>query len=256
MKLISSSLIIILAMIIMAGCAGKSQGKKDSVSAGDAVTVPDTGYTGIKQYFSNQRILKEITFENGIRHGLMKTYYQGGQLYQTFWYENGLREDSSAWYYLEGQIFRTTPYKRDTVDGIQRQYYRTGKIKARIRYSKGLRTPLLEEYDKNGRLIGGYPEIITDIRDDYNSKGLYTIGLEMSDKTEKVKFYRGEFTDGRFDTTLIKKLETIKGRSSLELKKTGISKPEYVDVIAEIITQFGNRHLIYKKIDLPYNDLN
>lgn len=256
MKAFTAPFLLLLAMITAAGCTGKGSGKKNLAAENDTVTVPDTGFTGIKQYFSNERVLKEVTFKNGVRQGLMKTYYQGGQLYQTFWYENGFREDSSAWYYLEGQIFRTTPYKHDTIDGIQKQYYRTGELKAKIGYNKGLRTSFLEEYNPNGNMTGGYPEIITDIRDEYSSKGFYRINLVMSDKTEKVKFYRGEFTDGRFDTTLIKKLNVVNGRSSLDLRKTGATKPGYVGVIAEIVTQFGNRHLVYKKIDLPYNDLN
>lgn len=248
--------LILAAVIIVAGCTGKGSHKKDLSAENDTVTVSDTGYTGIKQYFSNNLLLKEVTFKNGVRDGLMKTYYQGGQLYQTFWYENGLREDSSGYYYLEGQVYRTTPYKHDTIDGIQRQYYRTGKVKARIGFNKGLRTPLMEEYNTNGSRIGGYSEIVTNIRDEYGSKGTYKIGLEMSDKTSKVKFYRGEFTDGRFDTTRIQKLNVVNGKSSLDLRKTGTVKQGYVGVIAEVITQFGNRNLIYKKIDLPYNDLN
>ncbi len=256
MRIFSSCFVIVLSVLIMAGCAGKGQRKKDSISDIDTVSVPDTGYTGIKQYMNRGRLLKEITFKNGIRHGLMKTYYQGGQLYQTFWYENGLREDSAVWYYLEGQPFRTTPFKNDTIDGLQKQYYRTGKIKAIIGYKKGLRTPLLEEYDKLGRIYKDYPEIVTNIKDEYGTKGIYTIDLEMSDKPEKVKFYQGEFTDGRFDTTKCKLLETINGKASLQLKKSGTAQQDYTGVIAEIITLHGNRNLIYKKIDLPYNDLN
>jgi antitoxin component YwqK of YwqJK toxin-antitoxin module len=256
MKTCFAPFLLFMAFVIVNGCTGKSSARKETPAEAGVASVPDTGYTGIKQYFSSERLMKEATFKNGVREGLMKTYYPGGQLYQTFWYEKGLREDSSAWYYLEGQIFRTTPYKHDTIDGIQRQYYRTGKLRAKIGYSKGLRTPFLEEYNPNGKLSGGYPEIVTEIRDEYNSKGLYRINLSMSDKTTKVKFYRGEFTDGRFDTTLVKKLNVVNGKSSLDLKKTNTSRPGYVGVIAEIITQFGNRHLIYKKIDLPYKDLN
>ena len=53
-----------------------------------------------------------------------------------------------------------------------------------------------------------------------------------------------------------KKINTIKGIGNLDLKKTGSPKPGYVGVIAEILTNFGNNYLVYKKIDLPYNDLN
>jgi len=239
MRTLLSSLVILLSALIMAGCGGKTGKGKGSVSEADNVSVPDTGYTGIKQYFNKGSLLKEITFENSIRNGLMKTYYQTGQLYQIFWYEKGLREDSAVWYYLEGQPFRTTPYVHDTIHGIQKQYYRTGKIKARIGYKKGLRTTLFEEYDMNERLFTDYPEIVTDIKDEYN----------------KVKFYNGEFTDGRFDTTRCNMLETVNGKASLVLRKSGTPQKGYTGVIAEIVTPFGNRNLIYKKVDMPYNDL-
>ena len=248
--------VILMASVIIAGCTGKGSAKKDSSAEKDTISVPDTGYTGIKQYFSNDQMLKEVTFENGVRAGVTKTYYQGGQLYQTFWYEKGLREDSSIWYYVEGQVFRTTPYLHDTIDGIQKQYYRTGNLRAKIGYSKGLRTPFLEEYDMKGNVMRNYPEIVTEVVDEYSSKGLYRINISMSDKTTKVKFYRGEFTDNRFDTTLVTRLSVTNGKSSLNLRKNGSAKQGYVGVIAEVVTPFGNRHLIYKKIDLPYTDLN
>jgi antitoxin component YwqK of YwqJK toxin-antitoxin module len=248
--------VVLATFIIVAGCTGKGSGRRNTSTANDTVTVPDTGYTGIKQYYSNERLLKEVTFKNGVREGLTKTYYQTGQLYQTFWYRNGMRQDSSIWYYLEGQVFRTTPYKNDTINGIQKQYYRTGKLRAKIGYNKGIRTPLLEEYDQKGKLVSNYPEILADIHDEYSSKGIYRINLSLSDKTARVKFFRGEFTDGRFDTTRIQELKITNGISSLILKKTGTASPGYVGVIAEMVTSFRNRHFIYKRIDLPYNDLN
>ena len=55
---------------------------------------------------SGKYLVKEVTFKNGVREGLMKSFYQTGEVRQTFWYENGLREDSSRWYYQEGQLFR------------------------------------------------------------------------------------------------------------------------------------------------------
>ena len=69
------------ALAILGGCSGKKTTGKGQAADADTVAVPDTGYTGIKQYFSNERMLKEVTFRNGVRDGLMKTYYPGGQLY-------------------------------------------------------------------------------------------------------------------------------------------------------------------------------
>ena len=244
----------VMIVFLAAGCKGGGPGKKARVE-NDTISVPDTGFTGIKQYMSGNRIVKEITFKNGVREGLTKTFYPGGQLYQTFWYENGLRQDSGRYFFVEGQLFRSTPYKNDTIDGIQIQYYRAGRVKARLGYDKGFRTTFFEEYTTNGKLFKDYPEIVATINDQYQTKGLYTINLELSDKSTKVKFNRGEFVNNRFDTTYVKPINTVNGKAKIDLKKTGGEGEKYVGVIGEILTPYGNRYLSYKKIDLPYNDL-
>ncbi|MBG0859719.1 MAG: hypothetical protein IQL11_09465, partial [Bacteroidales bacterium] len=257
MKSISGLFLFVLFLILLGGCMGKGSGKKDSAAETDSVSVPDTGFTGIKQYMNSGRLLKEVTFKNGVRQGLTKTYYAGGQLYQTFWYENGLRQDSGRWYQQDGgQLFRSTPYKNDTIDGIAIQYYRTGQIRAKIGYEKGLRTQFFEEYTNTGRLVTDYPEIVASIRDNYKTNGRYIISLEFSNKGQGARFYRGEFTNGRFDTTRCTTVNTVNGVGTLVLKKTGSPKATYVGIIGSVLTQHSNRHLTYKRIDLPYNDLN
>jgi len=255
MKIFTSSFLTILILLMASGCSGKGRSGKGAVSETDTITVPDTGYTGIKQYYSANRLFSEVTFKNGIRHGEMKTYYPGGQLYQTFWYENGLREDSASWHYLEGQVFRLTPYKHDTIDGIQKQFYRTGKIKARIGYARGFRTPLLEEFSQTGARVGGYPGIAFSFTDNYSTTGRFRISLELTDKGTKVNFYRGEFTAGVFDSTKCVRLRTTDGKAVIDLRKTDSSQNDYIGVVGEILTPFGNRYLTYKKLELPYKDL-
>ena len=86
MKTFSYSIIIILALLLIGSCGGKSGIKKDLQSGNDTTSVADTGYTGIKQYMSGQYLVKEVTFKNGVREGLMKSFYMSGRLRQTFWY--------------------------------------------------------------------------------------------------------------------------------------------------------------------------
>lgn len=255
MKTLFQSFIIISA-VLLSNCAGNSNqsASRDSESSADTVTVPDTGYTGIKQFMSGKYMVSEVNFKNGVRQGLTKTFYQSGKLQRTYWYVNGLRQDSSCWYYEEGQLFRTTPFKNDTVEGIQKQYYRTGQLKAKMGYSKGLRTPFFQEFTREGKLVTGYPEIVVTAQDNYKTKGTYNITLKLSKKTD-VRFYRGEFTNGLYDTTKLKKIYTAEGIGHLELKKTGKPGSSYIGVIGEALTDFGNRILLSKKIDLPYNDL-
>jgi len=252
MKIHLFSILFFIAIIIAGGCLNKrSSGKKEVGMNSDTIGTPDS----VVKYFSNQLLLKEVAFKNGVRNGLTKTYYPGGQLYQTFWYVNDLKEDSATWYYTEGQVFRTTPYKRDTVDGTQRQYYRTGEIRAKIGYSKGLRTTLFQEFNKNGKLVKEYPQIIFETVDEYKNSDRYKINLSLSDSSKRVKFYKGEFTDNRFDTAKCQVIRTLNGKASLILKKAGVPAKNYVGIIGEITTLMGNRYLTYKKIDLPYNDL-
>jgi hypothetical protein len=255
MKIFYVCLLLVLAIALLPGCDGKKAPQKVAVAINDSVTVPDTGYTGIKQYMSGKYLVKEVTYKNGVKEGLMKSYYITGEVRHTFLYKSGLREDSSIWFYQEGQKFRVTPFRRDTVDGIQRQYYRTGRLKAKIGFSKGLRTTFFQEFTPEGKLVGGYPSLIVNTTDNYKTKGGYKIELALSDKSLNVRFWRGDFANGLFDTAHCEKLKTVKGTATLNLKKTTAKTPGYVGVIAEILTNFGNNYLVYKKIDLPYIDL-
>jgi hypothetical protein len=256
MKVIFRSIMVIFVITFLA-CNGKRPAKETPVESSiDTVTVPDTGYTGIKQYMSGTTLVKEVTFKNGVRQGLMKSFYQTGEVRQTFWYENGVREDSSVWFYREGQPFRTTPYKNDTIDGIQKQFYRTGELKAKIGYSKGMRTNFFEEYTITGQRVTGYPTLEFKVTDEYRSKSVYKIALQLSDKSTSVKYFRGDMTNGIFDTAHCKPIDTVKGVGLLVLKKSGSPKPTKVGVIADVLTNFGNHDLIFKQIELPYPDLN
>ncbi len=72
---------------------------------------------------------------------------------------------------------------------------------------------------------------------------------------QKVRFYRGEFINGVFDSTLCVRIRDINGKHYVDLKKAGTEQEGYLDIIASIITGMGNNYLTYKKIELPYKDL-
>jgi hypothetical protein len=88
------------------------------------------------------------------------------------------------------------------------------------------------------------------------TQGLYKVTLSLSDKSTGVRFWRGDISNGVFDTTRCKRIKVLKGIGSLDLKKSQSHKSSYVGIIAEILTRFGNNYLEYKKVELPYNDLN
>lgn len=246
---------VLFPFIYYTGCLKKSQ-QKGEAGQEEVSTAPDTGFTGIKQYYKDKFMSSEVEFKNGVRHGLTKTYYYpSGKLYQTFWYRNGFREDTATWYYEDGRVFRKTPFVRDTVQGVQIQYYKSGRIRAKLEFEKGLRKPYLEEFTSDGKMITDYPELVIKTTDDYSKNGTYRINLSLSKKEVKASYYRGGYINGLFDPKKLTKINDTDYTGSLLLKKTGKPGDNYVEVIAEISTPLGNKLLVNKKIELPYNDL-
>jgi antitoxin component YwqK of YwqJK toxin-antitoxin module len=246
---------IIIFILTQLSCNNKGGKKQSTVVPADTQTVADTGYTGIKQYYSRSTLSYEATFRNGVRQGLMRSFYPGGKVRQTFWYENGMKEDTAVWFYEEGNIFRKTPFKRDSMNGVQIQYYKSGVVRARMNFVNGLRTPWLEEFTNDGKKITDYPVVIVRTKDDYQNNGTYSIYLELDKKNIKVNFYYGEFTDGLFAPKMLKKKNTTDFSGLLQLRKSNSPGQGWAGIISEISTSLGNKLIVYNKVQLPYTDL-
>jgi antitoxin component YwqK of YwqJK toxin-antitoxin module len=251
------SIIIIISFFISAtqGCLSKVSKKQAVISPADTQTVADTGFTGIRQYYSHSTLSYEVTLKNGTRQGLMRSFYPGGKLRQTFWYEKGMKEDTAIWFYEEGAIFRKTPFRRDSMNGTQIQYYKSGAVRAKMNFVNGLRTPYLEEFTSDGKKITDYPAVIIKTKDDYMTKGTYNIYMELDKKNVKVSFYYGEFSDGLFVPKTLKRVNTSDYAGYLQLRKSPSPGKGSAGIISEISTSLGNKIIVYKKVDLPYNDL-
>jgi len=248
-------LLAAVLILIQPGCTGKSTKKQESVAAADTQSVADTGYTGIKQFYSKRTLTYEATFKNGKREGLMKSYYPSGKVRQTFWYRNGLKEDTAVWFYEEGNIFRKTSFKRDSMNGVQTQYYKSGALRAKMDFVNGLRKPWIEEYTSDGKKISDYPTVTITTKDNYKKDGTYNIYLELNKKNIKVNFYIGEFIDGLFSPKSLKKINSSDFTGYVQLKKSSSAGQGSTGIIAEITTSLGNKLLVYNKVTLPYNDL-
>jgi hypothetical protein len=55
MKNVYFPLIVLSVILLALGCTGKGSLKKGSDVQADSITIPDTGFTGIKKYNSNDR---------------------------------------------------------------------------------------------------------------------------------------------------------------------------------------------------------
>jgi len=255
MRNISTRALLIILAIAFTGCGNNKTANKPVVSPADTVTTADTGYTGIRQYFSKRILTYEVTFKNGVRNGLMKTFYSGGNLRQTFWYENGKKEDTAVWYYEEGPVFRKTPFKRDSMNGMQIQFYKSGAVRAKMSFVNGLRTTFLEEYSNDGKKITDYPDVVINVIDKHKDNGSYLIRFLLDRKDVKANFYTGDLSEGLFNPSVLRKINTSDFTGAVSLMK-GPGKPlSSLSVIAEITTQLGNKRIVTKSLALPYADL-
>ncbi len=241
----------LLAAVSCGGGTGDGKGRR----AGSRHE-PDTGYTGTRSYFKDDVKVREVTFKNGIRSGLSRTFYAGGVTEQEILYSEGKKNGEAKWFYPDGKLFRVTPYLNDTINGAQIQYYKSGRIKARLEYVDGKRRPGLEEYTMSGSRITDYPGVIYRAADEYRERGVYKLFIEMTDKSENVKYYRGDFTDGLVDLSVCKPLLQTAATGYLDLKKTEGHSADSVVVVAGYLTNHGNRLYYRLAIPLPYKDLN
>jgi len=235
----------------LAGCGGDTA--KLSGTGDDGVSQK---FTGVRPFYKDNRLEKEVTYVNGRRNGITKTYYPSGNLKQTFNFIDGRKNDLATWYYEDGKVFRTTPYKNDTIHGIQIQYYRSGRIKAEMSYVEGHRLPDLKEYFDNNKQKIIKANIVISTRDEYAENGIYKIFAELDNKNLGVIFFKGDFTDGAFNRNNLTKITTSGGIGYLELSVGPVGNNGYVGIIAEYTTDYGNKNYIYKKLTIPYKDVD
>lgn len=247
---IKSLISLIVMTAAVAGCAGET------------ATLTGTGddgvgekFTGVRPFYENNRLDKEVTYVKGKRNGLTKTYYPSGNLKQTFNFVDGRKSELATWYYEDGKVFRTTPYKNDTIHGKQIQYYRSGRLKAEMSYVEGHRLPDLKEYFDNNKQKIIRADIIIKTRDEYTANGKYKIFAELDNKNLGVVFFRGDLTDGAFNRSNLTKMATSGGVGYLELSLGPNGNNGYVGIIAEYTTDFGNKNYIYKKVSIPYKNV-
>ncbi|MFO7575819.1 MAG: hypothetical protein R6W67_11755 [Bacteroidales bacterium] len=212
-------------------------------------------FTGVKPNYLDGKLISEISYRNGIRHGLTKTYYSSGVIKQIIPYCDGLKCDTARWFYEDGKLFRNTPYLNDMIHGTQVQFYRNGRVKASMSYEMGIRKNDLQEYYENGKPVTTKREILIRTRDEYQENGVYKIFAELDNKSTKVTFYKGEMPNDLFDPLKVEKITTSGVTGFMELSRKNGGNPGYVTIIAEYTTNFGNKDYYTKRVTVPYRDI-
>ncbi|MCA1756796.1 MAG: hypothetical protein LC649_05010 [Bacteroidales bacterium] len=247
--------LLITAVIAASSCRHIiPQGEDQNQQATD--TAVSENYTGIKKYYAEGRLVKDITYSEGLKNGICNNYYDDGRLKRTIIYKNDLKVDTAKWYYPEGMVYRSTPYVNDMIHGVQTKYYKNGKKQAELPYNMGLRMPGLKEYYEDGRQVTGIPSITSDITDSrWEEEGILRVIVRLDNGSANVKFYRGALINGAFDKDQYQDITISSGMGFTEMKRSDTGGKGYVDIIAVYTTRFRNREIIANRIRLPYNNL-
>jgi antitoxin component YwqK of YwqJK toxin-antitoxin module len=252
---------IVAITLITSGSCTNTPGETDkTVILSSKTSRPPTEeskFTGIyKSYHTDGYLYSEISYKNGIKHGLAKRYYPDGKLHSEIYYENGIKADTSRWFYTSGEVYRITPYKNGEIHGIQKKFYRDGILQADIPYSNGNRIPGLKEYDRYGDLLKSYPEIVFKSTDNTKTYRRYTLRCSLSNNSRRVVFYLGELKNSVFIPDKMHYLLTENGSTKLEFtQKPGVEGNRVINITAIYNTRAGNKKILQGKFILPYSDL-
>lgn len=254
MKLLNFLTLAIIILLAAASCKHILPQKEAGNEIND--TIVSENFTGIKKYYSEGKLIKEVTFKDGVKDGLCKNYYDDGRLKTTIIYSNNLKSDTSRWYYPEGMVYRATPYRNNMLNGVQVKYYKNGRVQAEIPYKDGLRMPGLKEYYEDGRPVAGMPSIVAETdASHYATHGTVRLILKLSNNSKNVQFFRGSLVDGAFDPSVCREITVSSGMGYAELSRTDSGGSGYIDITAVYVTRFRNKEILTKRIKLPYNNL-
>lgn len=248
-------LLLVMAAIAAPSCKHIFPPKEREMQQAADTTV-SADFTGIKKYYNEGKLVKEITFSNGIKNGICRNYYADGRLKRTIIYSNELKRDTAKWYYPEGMVYRATPYVNDSIHGLQTKYYKNGRKQAELPYNMGLRMPGLKEYYEDGRMVTGIPSIKSEISDErWEQESLIKVVVRLDNKSTNVKFYLGSLSNGAFNPELCRDITISSGMGLAEMKRSDKGGRDYVDIIAVYTTRFRNKEIITTRVKLPYNNL-
>ena len=134
----------------------------------DRLISEETFEDGVKQgkarlFYTDGRVLEESEWQNGMRHGAYRALFPSGNPFLECIYENGRRNGFCVSYFPSGTMEVDAFYADDLPDGEWKYYTGQGQIRYTLQYSKGvllnpevlydLETRQLEELEQKGRQI-------------------------------------------------------------------------------------------------------
>lgn len=156
----------------------------------DPGTIKDGNGT-FKTYNEKGKLIREITYSNGMPNGAAKNFFTDGAIswegnYSDRYLSGTTRE------YSEGKLRSEIPYEKGNRQGKAIWYYESGKISKEGAYENGYREGVWKEYGTEGDLTREYTYRAGDLHGPfkyYNEGRLYHEGDYANDKKTAARYY-------------------------------------------------------------------
>ncbi len=103
-------------------------------------------------YFVDGSMRNNLTYKEGLPHGIASYFYPGGQLKRTVTYDNGVQHGVWTEYHENGKVKIQTGYENDINEGYYRSYYSNGMVQNEGWVKNNEETGLWKAYYPNGAL--------------------------------------------------------------------------------------------------------
>jgi antitoxin component YwqK of YwqJK toxin-antitoxin module len=232
--------ILIILILLFAGCNGKSGGWGNSGS--------DTLSEGEKPVYSeNGKLHFLVTKKDGKANGRVREYYSDGKLYMDAIYKDDHRHGKCTHYFKNGKPFSVSYFVNGAKDSIETKFYESGEVLAYVPYKKDKVQPGLKEFKRDGTQIDDNKSLVISEVDHTALEGKYFVYVSLPSPRKNAKFYASPESDPRSREVL--KISNGKGVLVVPVSRGGFIMKKLL-FEAEYKTPRGNTMRVQRSYNL------
>jgi antitoxin component YwqK of YwqJK toxin-antitoxin module len=112
----------------------------------------DEKKTGTWRYYSDDRLISDEQFANGVKNGVSHMYYETGEKLEEADWINGKEDGTHRVFFKNGKPFMEYKMKDGLRNGLCITYFQNGGTELEANYKNGLRDGTWSFYNENGGL--------------------------------------------------------------------------------------------------------
>ncbi|MFA8434056.1 MAG: toxin-antitoxin system YwqK family antitoxin [Marinifilaceae bacterium] len=240
-------LVLFVALVIVSCKPGGRGTSSDSERIEEEVVQDGV----VKKFDVQHRLVSEVTYKDGMRHGITRYYYSSGALSDEIMYINDLKNGIAKKFHKNGKIYSLTPYFQGKKEGVQKKFYSNGKLWAETPYRKGLPGKGLKEYKRTGELRNNYPRI--EVQKFLRGRKVI-LHVFLSNHSKNVVFYETELAGGQFIPQRVQPIFAESGIARIEIPlDNGKSIETSVSIVAKYRTMDHNIYVTQRTYPVKVN---